>query len=954
MTMTQTAPASIKPGLDERVLNSGTGQRFALLLVLFVAEGTGTAYDVAATATGSRELHGIALALAYLVPVALIIAAVGVYRALPRWKGRHGRSVPLSAFPDPNLRSELDGLVEVSGLQPAPQFVVDPGAASVGAVVFGTHRRPVVRLNAGLIVTRAVDPQRFRAVVLHELAHIHNRDVGITYATVAMWRVLLAAVFVPDAVLLATGVSTVSVTAVGSVTVKLLIVLMVYLTRADILRTREIYADRTAVGVWGVRPESLLPRDRVDSTGRLAVVLAVWRTHPSWPLRRRSLSTPDELFAMRAMPMVITGIAAAVAAARLTAPFDPIGAWGGVVQFLLIAGLAVGIGGVVLWRTVVHAAVTGRAVPSGWRAGLWLGLGLAVGELTNTGIIVGRPVIIVAALLAGLISVTALIMAWTAQFAELRIKTYRGESLNLAMLTGLIPPGLVLAFTLRWWNTGTWWDFSVQDQLSAAQLPAADVPWLVPVAAALTALPGSDPGLTGLWWSVPLLWLIPLQLWLVRLPRRVPRPTRATRVPRLTAARLRLPEWLCALAWLVVVLAVLCAGFTGIMLLVSAGPAGIFGLVLLGFLTAQQLWRRAKSNEPDARLWFDGEDSSIMVGLGLRKAVRIGGWTGLLCIPLLLAEPLVAGSVSYEPRWHVASLANLAWIVLSITAVMLVAGFVAGMTRSRYPVITAPTAAGIAGVAGISAQYLKSTVDGCLGSFNVMTTQCSWQPVRYIPFAEYALGYVLAPGLLMAVLLAVGTHTLRRHRHRQDIQRPVKPMVAGRLFNAIAVCLIGCTTVYHSLIMEGPLPRSNLLIAYQVSPTGHVATGVSPLADWMRFTADVLRGYGSSLSDLSDVLDTLGNSETENVLIVRSDVPPICGELSDIDQNALQDSRLYNPAPPPELERLWVRFLDAEAEVTANCWDLARARTDATIDNGFVAITSAADSALPIAKALVD
>jgi small-conductance mechanosensitive channel len=148
------------------------------------------------------------------------------------------------------------------------------------------------------------------------------------------------------------------------------IVALVYLTRADILRRRELYADRTAARLWHAGHDAM-PSDGPERTGaesrRARVVAAfveAWRTHPSWRLRGRSRTDPEELFAMRALPMVITGM------------------------------------------------------------------------------------------LAILIAVVALLMAWTAQFAELRIRTYRGESLDVAMRSGLRAPGLVLAFVLLWWNTG--------------------------------------------------------------------------------------------------------------------------------------------------------------------------------------------------------------------------------------------------------------------------------------------------------------------------------------------------------------------------------------------------------------------------------------------------------------------------------------------------------------------
>jgi hypothetical protein len=57
--------------------------------------------------------------------------------------------------------------------------------------------RARIALAAGLLQSRSAHPDRFNATVLHELAHLRARDVGLTYATVALWRVFAVAVLLP-------------------------------------------------------------------------------------------------------------------------------------------------------------------------------------------------------------------------------------------------------------------------------------------------------------------------------------------------------------------------------------------------------------------------------------------------------------------------------------------------------------------------------------------------------------------------------------------------------------------------------------------------------------------------------------------------------------------------------------------------------------------------------------
>ncbi|MFF3392077.1 M48 family metalloprotease [Streptomyces sp. NPDC002669] len=294
-----------------------------------------------------------AVYIALLYTAAVVATALTLYWWLPRWKRRGGRlpEVPGAdgtavrrRMPDGVHRQEgrpgreaapagpgregtadragtgTDGgvpdslpahlalLVRRAGLFRAPDFVVRPGALSAGAVVFGRAQRYTVCLHAGLLVCRTTDPRRFEAVVLHELAHIRNRDVDLAYLTVALWRTFLAMVLIPclgvhgllivqDRVL---GPGRLywegAAPGPGELVLGVALVAQTQLARADILRHRELVADHDAVAcgadpeVWSARrPPARRGGWMVAAARRAARPL---RTHPSWTQRYESLVRP--------------------------------------------------------------------------------------------------------------------------------------------------------------------------------------------------------------------------------------------------------------------------------------------------------------------------------------------------------------------------------------------------------------------------------------------------------------------------------------------------------------------------------------------------------------------------------------------------------------------------------------------------------------------------------------
>ena len=75
-------------------------------------------------------------------------------------------------------------------------------ANSTGDCGRGNDRRRFVVIGGGAVVAAVKKPADFDAVILHELAHIKNRDIDQTYLALAIRRAFVVAALLPLAVLL--------------------------------------------------------------------------------------------------------------------------------------------------------------------------------------------------------------------------------------------------------------------------------------------------------------------------------------------------------------------------------------------------------------------------------------------------------------------------------------------------------------------------------------------------------------------------------------------------------------------------------------------------------------------------------------------------------------------------------------------------------------------------------
>jgi Zn-dependent protease with chaperone function len=462
--------------------------------------------------------------------VLLVIAAL-VYWWTPRLRERWRRTVPVETLDaDGTLVVALHELRGLAGVASGVRFRVDPTRTTAGAVVYGRFGQYTVCLHAGLLVRRVRDPEGFRAVVLHELAHVRNRDVDYASASTALWRVFVALALLPylwySCGLLLDGVtgrkdspfwpglaSAISY----QVLTGLLLVGLVHLARADLLRHRELHADARAVSS-GAQPSAWTYQDREGAVaGPIRRVTALVRTHPSWAERRRMLAQPARLSGVGALAMLLIGVSGTLLVNMLGNVVPQLGTATGGAWFTTV--FITPVLWVSLTRSVAAAQVSGRA-QTGIRAGVWLGCGLVLGELAsgNNGTAWLRPGPV---FLLGLFLPAVAVAAWSAQCTRLALAVAPKWPRRAAGLFNLLVSAVVLWGGMYWWyGTGYYQSMGVYSQSAEfrAQMMGSSSGSWQPYAHDLAAITRTMPTVSALNASLMLqcaallLWLLPLSL----------------------------------------------------------------------------------------------------------------------------------------------------------------------------------------------------------------------------------------------------------------------------------------------------------------------------------------------------------------------------------------------------------------------------------------------------------
>lgn len=306
-----------------------------------------------------------------------LVVAGAIYLAQPWWYRRRRHLTELTGVGAADLVSRLEGVRQRAGTGPVV-WLLQPLDARLSAFAFGRPRRRFVAISGGAAVAAVRKPAAFDAVILHELAHIKNRDIDQTYLAMAIWRAFVVAALLPLAVLLIfTRVLGEPQQLIWRVAVTALIV---YSLRNAILRSREFDADARA---RQLDPETALGTVLASlpaRTGRRAWHLG-W-THPSGQERAAALLEPAPLYRFGFWDGLAVGLVAALGASAtheiVTLLTTDIGVRYVVtaVIFAAFAGPAVAVA---MWRRQLAEADPGAV--KGWAAGPGLGLGLALGPI---------------------------------------------------------------------------------------------------------------------------------------------------------------------------------------------------------------------------------------------------------------------------------------------------------------------------------------------------------------------------------------------------------------------------------------------------------------------------------------------------------------------------------------------------------------------------------------------
>jgi Zn-dependent protease with chaperone function len=189
-------------------------------------------------------------ALLGLVPLVLFwTATFALYWVRPALRIRQRGLRPFPADRLPGPAAELAALRTLAEVREEVTYVVDLLDPGVTGLAFGRRGRRYVMISRGLLHLYDTDPTAFRAVVLHELAHLRNRDVDIAFLTDSAWRIYLPALLLPGIVaapltpLIAPSVSGPASFYLLGAWQSVLLGVVIPLARKSVLRSRELHAD---------------------------------------------------------------------------------------------------------------------------------------------------------------------------------------------------------------------------------------------------------------------------------------------------------------------------------------------------------------------------------------------------------------------------------------------------------------------------------------------------------------------------------------------------------------------------------------------------------------------------------------------------------------------------------------------------------------------------------------
>jgi Zn-dependent protease with chaperone function len=313
---------------------------------------------------------------------------LGIWWLHPRWLAWRMKLSRLEKDEAPELVAALARICSVAGLRRTPDFYWNPLGMAPRALAYGRAGRYRLALTGAMAMRYATDPSAFRAVILHELAHIVNRDIDKTWLAVGAWWALVASALVPRVALqfwipfrwVDVAASVIQVAAITS---------LVFVTRNAMLRARELYADARA-SVW--MSDSHAMAAALSALRPVRGLRRLLSPHPDPAHRLRLLAATDPLFRVGFWDLVGVGAATSLGAAIIGIVGANVGnvalpgpGWAFLLQFalptLVVTPLASVAAGIIIWRASFASLVRGTQPRAAVRGGIAAGLGTVLGTM---------------------------------------------------------------------------------------------------------------------------------------------------------------------------------------------------------------------------------------------------------------------------------------------------------------------------------------------------------------------------------------------------------------------------------------------------------------------------------------------------------------------------------------------------------------------------------------------
>lgn len=273
----------------------------------------------------------------FIFPVVLLViifaVALIIYRLHSFSFRRRKGLILLTKDQDTKLVDIVYQLTDQIGVNSLKTIFLEPSSPKADAQVWGFPGNYYLRLGNKMRLLCRKQPETFKAIVLHELAHIANGDVFRTYFTQALWQSVLFC-GIPILIIVFGLASLIwrqfipippraEMSNLESFPLPLTFALGAYIagwllpfwivlfgviaaTRANILRTREVYADWRAA-VWGSYQQ--LAKIFVSSKSKSQSFWRYsWRLHPTISERLVILEQPERLFQLSRFTFFFAGL----------------------------------------------------------------------------------------------------------------------------------------------------------------------------------------------------------------------------------------------------------------------------------------------------------------------------------------------------------------------------------------------------------------------------------------------------------------------------------------------------------------------------------------------------------------------------------------------------------------------------------------------------------------------